>query len=78
MNQKLPKILKIYQTNNDRLSSKDIFTDLENISKIQKCSFCGCSEGTLKEFSIQAYLQRQKDLRKRQRMIKDIGNAWKD
>ncbi len=62
MNQKLPKILKIYQTNNDQLSSKDIFADLENISKIQKCSFCGCSEGTLREFSLLALADNKKKL----------------
>jgi len=44
MNQKLPKILKIYQTNNDQLSSKDIFADLENISKIQKCLFAAAAK----------------------------------
>ncbi len=44
-------ILKIYNSGNKKLSLKEIAEDLEQISQIKKCSFCGCFADTLKEFT---------------------------
>ena len=62
MKQKISEILKIYQPNNDRLSLKEIYEDLKNISKIKKCSFCGCNANTLKEFAEVAQADDKKEL----------------
>lgn len=43
--------LKIYRTTNKNLSLDEIAGDLEQISKIKKCSFCGCNADTLQEFA---------------------------
>jgi len=51
MKQKTSELLKIYQPNRDRMSIEEIYEDLKNISKIKKCSICGCNANTLKEFA---------------------------
>ncbi len=55
-------ILKIYQGNSEQLSLKEIFEDLKQISAIKKCSFCGCSNDTLKEFAELAQAKDEKKL----------------
>jgi len=62
MRQKTSKILKIYQPNREQLSLKEIFDDLKHISKIKKCSFCGCNQDTLKKFSELAQANGEKEL----------------
>jgi tetrahydromethanopterin S-methyltransferase subunit A len=62
MRQKPSEILKIYQPNRKQLSLKEIFNDLKHISKIKKCSFCGCNQDTLKEFSELAQANGEKEL----------------
>jgi tetrahydromethanopterin S-methyltransferase subunit A len=62
MKQKPSEILKIYQPNNEQLSLKEIFDDLRHISDIKKCSFCGCNQDTLKEFSELAASNNEKEL----------------
>ncbi len=64
MKQKTSEILKIYQSNSNQLSLKEIYEDLKNISKIKKCSFCGCNADTLKEFAELARANGKKDLAK--------------
>jgi len=64
MKQKPSEILKIYQANREQLSLKEIYEDLINISKIKKCSFCGCNANTLKEFAELAQTKDKKKLAK--------------
>ncbi len=59
------EILKIYQPNRGQLSIEEIYEDLKNISKIKKCSFCGCNADTLKEFAEVAQANAKKELAKR-------------
>jgi tetrahydromethanopterin S-methyltransferase subunit A len=56
------KVLKIYNSQTDTLSLEAISTDLEQISKIKKCSFCGCNANTLKEFAAIAKEQGKDEL----------------
>ncbi len=65
MKQKTSEILKIYQPNSDQLSIEEIYKDLKNISKIKKCSFCGCNADTLKEFAELARAKGRKKLAKK-------------
>ena len=65
MKQKTSEILKIYQPNSDLLSIEEIYKDLKNISKIKKCSFCGCNADTLKEFVELARANGRKKLAKK-------------
>ncbi len=51
MKQNPLEILKIYDNDNGNLSFEEIAEDLNRISQIKKCSFCGCFADTLKEFS---------------------------
>jgi tetrahydromethanopterin S-methyltransferase subunit A len=69
MKQKPSEILKIYQPSNDQLSLKEIFEDLKYISKIKKCSFCGCNKDTLREFTELAESNIEKELAKKAREI---------
>ena len=62
MKQNPSEILKIYQTNSEQLSLKEIFEDLKHISEIKKCSFCGCNKDTLKEFAELADANNEKEL----------------
>jgi len=62
MKQKISDILKIYQSNREQLSLKEIFEDLKQISEIKKCSFCGCNADTLKEFAELAEANNEKEL----------------
>lgn len=45
------KILKIYQSENRQFSFDELAADLQYISKIRKCTFCGCYADTLLEFA---------------------------
>lgn len=65
MKQKTSEILKIYQPNSNQLSIEEIYEDLKNISKIKKCSFCGCNADTLKEFAELAQANDKKELAKK-------------
>ncbi len=62
MQQKKSETLKIYQPNRDRLSLKEIYENLKNISKIKKCSICGCNADALKEFAELAQANDKKKL----------------
>lgn len=56
------KALRIYQSENKSLSLEDIAADLEQISKIKKCTFCGCYADTLLEFANTASHKGRDDL----------------
>lgn len=64
MKQKPSEKLKIYKANSEKLSLKEIFDDLKQISEIKKCSFCGCNADTLKEFAEVAEANNEKELAK--------------
>lgn len=59
------EILKIYNSENRKLSLQEISEDLEKIAQIKKCSFCGCNADTLKEFASIAHKQEAADLAER-------------
>ncbi len=64
MKRKVTELLKIYQPGKEQLSLKEIYGDLKNISKIKKCSICGCNADTLKEFAELAQVNDKKKLAK--------------
>jgi len=64
MKRKVSELLKVYQPDKEQLSLKEIYGDLKNISKIKKCSICGCNADTLKEFAELAQANDKKKLAK--------------
>jgi tetrahydromethanopterin S-methyltransferase subunit A len=69
------KILKIYNSQTNTLSLEDISADLEQISKIKKCSFCGCNANTLREFAAIAREQGKGELaEKAESLSEDVAS----
>jgi len=77
MKQNPSEILKIYQTNSEQLSLKEIFDDLKHISEIKKCSFCGCNADTLKEFAKLAKTNGENGLAKKSLKIESVISGQK-
>ena len=76
MKQNPSEILKIYQTNSEQLSLKEIFEDLKHISEIKKCSFCGCNKDTLKEFAELADANNEKELAEKNKWPIERGSYF--
>lgn len=66
------EILKIYKPGNDKLSLEEIFEDLEQISKIKKCSFCGCNASTLQEFEMVAIQHGKPELTGKAKILREV------
>ena len=64
--------LKVYEAENTGLSLEDIYDDLEQISKIKKCSNCGCNANTLKEFQTLAIQQNKTNLAEKARALQEV------
>jgi tetrahydromethanopterin S-methyltransferase subunit A len=65
------KTLKIYQETSETFSLEDIASDLAQISKIKKCSFCGCNADTLKEFEQVARQEGREDLAEQAQALRE-------
>jgi tetrahydromethanopterin S-methyltransferase subunit A len=67
-------ILKVYSSGNTKLSLEDISEDLHKISKIKKCSYCGCNANTLKDFETVARRHDKLDLAEKAKTLEEVIN----